>query len=105
MSQWIERPELSAYLARQRWFGQGQEEVAITRVRELEWLSDPAQGLGVRFELVTAGSLFNVPLSYRLVPREDLSYGFIGAGTLDGEVFYVYDALHDPEARGILLAG
>ncbi|MFW2513682.1 maltokinase N-terminal cap-like domain-containing protein [Demequina sp. SO4-13] len=105
MSQWIERPELSAYLARQRWFGQGQEEVAITEVRELEWLSDPSSGLGVRFELVAAGSLFNVPLSYRQTPREDLSYGFIGAGTLDGEVFYVYDALHDPEARGVLLQG
>ncbi|WP_291378304.1 phosphotransferase [Demequina sp.] len=105
MSQWIERPELSAYLARQRWFGQGTDEVAITHVRELEWLSDPGEGLGVRFELVDAGSLFNVPLSYRLHPREDLSYGFIGAGSLDGQIFYVYDALHDPEARGILLRG
>ncbi|WP_062134460.1 maltokinase N-terminal cap-like domain-containing protein [Demequina aestuarii] len=105
MSQWTERPELSAYLARQRWFGQGQVEVPITEVRELAWLSDPAEGLGVRFELVTAGSMFNVPLSYRQHPREDLSYGFVGAASLDGEVFYVYDALHDPEARGILLRG
>ena len=45
------------------------------------------------------GPLFNVPLSYRRQPREDLSYGFVGAAGLDGEVFYVYDALHDPEAR------
>jgi maltokinase len=105
MSQWIEREELSAYVARQRWFGQGKDEVAITEVRELEWLSDPAEGLGVRFELVTAGALYNVPLSYRSHPREDLSYGFIGAASLDGDVFYVYDALHDPEARGILLRG
>jgi maltokinase len=104
-SEWIERPELSAYIARQRWFGEGEGEVAITEVRELEWLSDPAHGLGVRFELVVAGSLYNVPLSYRRQPREDLSYGFIGAGTLAGEVFYVYYALHDPEARSILLRG
>ena len=105
MSEWIERPELSAYLARQRWFGEGEGEVPVTDVRELEWLSDPGEGLGVRFELVLAGSLYNVPLSYRPQPREDLSYGFIGARPLDGEVFYVYDALHDPEARGILLRG
>ncbi|MCB2414027.1 phosphotransferase [Demequina sp. TTPB684] len=105
MSQWIDRQELSSYMARQRWFGQGKDEVAITEVKELAWLSDPAQGLGVRFEIVRAGALFNVPLSYRQHPREDLSYGFIGAGSLDGEVFYVYDALHDPEARSILLAG
>ncbi len=105
MSQWTARPELSAYLARQRWFGQGKDEVAITDVRELEWLSDPADGLGVRFELVRAGALYNVPLSYRTHPREDLSYGFIGAASLDGDVFYVYDALHDPEARRILLDG
>ncbi len=105
MSEWTERTELSAYLARQRWFGEGEGEVAITEVRELEWLSNPADGLGVRFELVVAGGLYNVPLSYRKQPSEDLSYGFIGAASLDGEVFYVYDALHDPEARAILLGG
>ncbi len=105
MSEWIERPELSAYLARQRWFGESAKDVAITQVHELEWLSDPAEGLGVRFELVHAGSLYNVPLSYRRHPHEELSYGFIGAGLLEGEVFYVYDALHDPEARDILLRG
>ena len=36
MSEWTERPELSAYLARQRWFGQGEGEIAITEVRELD---------------------------------------------------------------------
>lgn len=103
MSQWIERPELAAYLARQRWFGEVEGDVVITEVRELAWLSDPADGVGVRFELVTAGSMYSVPLSYRQHPREDLSYGLVGAGTLDGAVVYVYDAMHDPEARGILL--
>lgn len=105
MSQWTERDELSAYMARQRWSGLGGEQVAITGVRELEWLSDPASGLGVRFEIVESRGLFNVPLSYRQVPREDLSYGFVGAVSLGGEVSYVYDAMHDPEARQVLLRG
>ncbi|GIG54344.1 maltokinase N-terminal cap-like domain-containing protein [Demequina activiva] len=105
MSQWMERDELAAYIARQRWSGQGGEQVAIESVHELPWLSDPASGVGVRFELVQAGALFNVPLSYRQQPREDLSYGFVGATTLDGQVLYVYDAMHDPEARALLLRG
>lgn len=105
MSQWTSRPELGAYMARQRWCAERESDIVITAVQELSWLSDPAEGLGVRFELVTTGATYGVPLSYRSQPREDLSYGFVGAGTLDGEVFYVYDAMHDPEARTILLAG
>lgn len=105
MSQWMERPELGAYLARQRWFGEGEGEVAITGVRELSWLGESTEGPRVRFELVDAGSQYSVPLSYRRQPREDLAYGFVGAGLLDGEVSYVYDAMHDPEARGILMRG
>lgn len=105
MSEWTEQSELAAYMARQRWFGEGEHEVAITEVHELEWLSDPARGFGVRFEMVVAGSLYNVPLSYRSEPREDLAHGLVGARTLDGEMFYVYDALQDPEARAVLLGG
>jgi maltokinase len=109
MSSWTHRPELAAYLARQRWFG-GSEQVAVTGVRELAWLSDPSVDPGVRFEIVSVVSgaenaVYNVPLSYRQEPREDLSYGFIGATELDGRIFYVYDALHDAEARAALLAG
>lgn len=105
MNDWVGRPELKAYLARQRWFGESESEIAITEVRALKWLSDPADGLGVRFELVVAGSMYNVPLSYRRQPREELAYGFIGTSPVNGEVFYVYDALHDQEARGILVQG
>lgn len=105
MSEWIQPPELAAFMARQRWFGEGAHEVAVTEVHQMEWLSDPADGLGVRFELVTAGSLYNVPLSYRREPREDLSHGLVGASTLGDEVFYVYDALYDPQARAIVLRG
>ncbi len=109
MSTWTERPELAAYLGRQRWFA-GSEQVTVTDVRPLAWLSEPSSDPGVRFEIVSVVSgaepgVYNVPLSYRQEPREDLSYGFIGALDLDGRIYYVYDALHDSEARGILLGG
>ncbi|MEO6533552.1 MAG: phosphotransferase [Pseudolysinimonas sp.] len=109
MSTWTERPELAAYLSRQRWFA-GAQQVAVTEVRPLEWLSDLSSNPGVRFEIVSVVSeavpgIYNVPLSYRHEPREDLSYGFIGATNLDDHTFYVYDALHDPDARAVILNG
>jgi maltokinase len=109
MSTWTERPELAAYLGRQRWFA-GSAQVTVTDVRPLAWLSEPSSEPGVRVEIVSVLSgrepgVYNVPLSYRQEPREDLSYGFIGATSLDDRTYYVYDALHDSEARGILLAG
>ena len=109
MSTWTERPELAAYLARQRWFA-GARQVTVTQVQPLAWLSDPSTDPGVRFEIVSVlrgaePGLYNVPLSYRTEPREDLSYGFIGAAPIDDRIFYVYDALHDPEARSLLLGG
>lgn len=110
MSEWIGRPELASYLARQRWFGGSAETVTVTGARALSWLRPPASGLGVRFEIVSVVSsaepgLYNVPLSYRREPRDDLAYGFIGALNIDNATYYVYDALHDAEARGVLLAG
>ena len=109
MSTWIQRPELAAYLGRQRWFARSQQ-VTVTGVRTLEWLREPSSGLGVRFEIVSVDSggeagIYNVPLSYRPEPHEELSHGFIGATILDNRTFYVYDALHDGEARGVLLSG
>ncbi|MEP6844092.1 MAG: phosphotransferase [Pseudolysinimonas sp.] len=109
MSTWTDRPELAAYMSRQRWFA-GSKQVTVTDDRPLAWLSGPSPDLGVRFEIVsvlcgTESAVYNVPLSYRHEPREDLSYGFIGATNLDGQVYYVYDALHDSEARGVLLDG
>ncbi len=109
MSTWTEQPELAAYLARQRWFA-GSQQITVTQVQALAWLSPPASNPGVRFEIVSVvcGSepaIYNVPLSYRSEPREDLSYGFIGAASVEGRIFYVYDALHDPEARAVLLSG
>ena len=106
---WTEQPELAAYLGRQRWFA-GSEQITVTQVRTLAWLVPPSADPGVRFEIVsvvTAGQpgVYNVPLSYRGEPREDLSYGFVGATTVDDRIFYVYDALHDPDARAVLLSG
>lgn len=106
---WTEQPELAAYLSRQRWFA-GSQHVAVTQVQPLAWLSDQTADPGVRFEIVSVVSgsepgIYNVPLSYRTEPRDDLSYGFVGATTLDDHIFYVYDALHDPDARAVLLAG
>lgn len=109
MTTWTDRPELAAFLARQRWFG-GSANVTVTGVRTLDWLSEPTSGLGVRVEIISVVSggeegLYNVPLAYRLEPRDDLMYGFVGATILDNRTYYVYDALHDTEARGTLLAG
>ena len=109
MSTWTERPELAAYLGRQRWFA-GSEQVTVTEVRPLAWLREPSSDPGVRFEIVSVVSgtepgVYNVPLSYRREPREDLSYGFVGAATVDDAIYYVYDALHDSEARAVLLGG
>jgi len=106
---WTEQPELAAYLSRQRWFA-GSQQVTVTQVQPLAWLSEQTADPGVRFEIVSVVSgsepgIYNVPLSYRLEPRDDLSYGFIGATTVDHRTFYVYDALHDPEARAVLLSG
>ncbi len=109
MSTWMQRPELAAYLGRQRWFARSQQ-VTVTDVRTLEWLREPSSGLGVRFEIISVDSggepgIYNVPLSYRPEPHEELSHGFIGATILDHRTFYVYDALHDGEARAVLLSG
>jgi maltokinase len=109
MSTWVERPELATYMSRQRWFA-GSQQVTVTDVCPLAWLSAPSSDPGVRFEIVsvvcgTETGVYNVPLSYRHEPREELSYGFIGATSLDDQIYYVYDALHDPEARGVLLSG
>ncbi|MBW4031233.1 MAG: phosphotransferase [Acidobacteria bacterium] len=109
MSIWTQRPELAAYLGRQRWFARSQQ-VTVTDARSLKWLRDPSSGLGVRFEIISVASgtevgIYNVPLSYRPEPHEELSHGFIGATIVDNRTFYVYDALHDGEARGVLLSG
>ena len=109
MSTWMQRPELAAYLGHQRWFARSQQ-VTVTDVRTLEWLREPSSGLGVRFEIISVDSggepgIYNVPLSYRPEPHEELSHGFIGATILDHRTFYVYDALHDGEARAVLLSG
>ncbi|WP_370615064.1 maltokinase N-terminal cap-like domain-containing protein [Mumia qirimensis] len=102
------------YLVRQRWFageGTGWE---VDRIQPLEWLSHPSTGIGVRFELVTVRGpggtqTYNVPLAYRDEPIEANAYGLVGTTSLGaGETaadLYVYDALHDPVARQVLMKG
>lgn len=109
------RREVLDYLVRQRWFageGEGWELVAIT---PRGWLQRPSTGLGVRFELVTVRGpgggtqTYNMPLAYRQEPVEANAYGLLGvyapgAGEMVDEL-YVYDALHDPDARQVLVRG
>lgn len=106
------RRSIADYLAKQRWFSGSEEpaDIEITDTRALGWLSDPLDGLGVRIELVTvrtpAGErTYNLPLSYRREPVDANAYGLIGAETWSEGDFYVYDALHDHEARLILMRG
>ena len=106
--------EVLDYLVRQRWFageGAGWELVAI---EPRGWLQRPGTGLGVRFELVTVRGpggtqTYNMPLAYRQEPVEANAYGLVGVyapapGETADELF-VYDALHDPEARQALVRG
>ncbi|WP_228552064.1 maltokinase N-terminal cap-like domain-containing protein [Mumia zhuanghuii] len=102
------------YLVRQRWFageGAGWELVAI---EPRGWLQRPGTGLGVRFELVTVRGpggtqTYNMPLAYRQEPVEANAYGLVGvyapAPGETAEELFVYDALHDPEARQALVRG
>ncbi|WP_255565889.1 aminoglycoside phosphotransferase [Mumia sp. zg.B21] len=109
-----ERKDLLDYLVRRRWFSGEGEGWELERVAPLGWLSRPATGLGVRFELVTVRGpggthTYNVPLAYRAEPVEANAYGFIGTyspglgETVDD--LFVYDALHDPEARRVIMQG
>ena len=104
-------PHLARYLARQRWFGAGEADFVVVSVQALKWLSDPLGGRGVRVELVTietaSGSrqTYNVPLSYRSAQLESISYGLVGVESWSEGEFFVYDAMHDPEARSALIAG
>ncbi|MGH1565091.1 maltokinase N-terminal cap-like domain-containing protein [Mumia sp. DW29H23] len=109
-----DRREVLDYLVRQRWFAGESDGWELERITPLGWLSRPATGLGVRFELVTVRGpggphTYNVPLAYRPEPVDANAYGFVGTyapglGETADELF-VYDAVHDPEARRVLMRG
>lgn len=93
------------YLSRQRWFAGGRE-INITRVEPLAWIREPADGFGVRLELVTVlvdgvEQTYNMPTSYRSEPFAGLEGALIEH---DGD-YFIYDALHDAHARTALLSG
>ncbi|QMW65224.1 aminoglycoside phosphotransferase [Mumia sp. ZJ1417] len=108
------RSEVLDYLVRQRWFAGEGEGWELATIEPRGWLQRPSTGLGVRFELVTVRGpggtqTYNMPLAYRHEPVEANAYGLVGAyapghGELADELF-VYDALHDSEARQVLVRG
>lgn len=93
------------YLSRQRWFAGGRE-VSISNVESLAWIREPADGFGVRLELVTVlvdgvEQTYSMPTSYRSEPFAGLEGALIEH---DGD-YFIYDALHDAHARTALLSG
>ncbi len=110
MTEPVQHPHMTDYLARQRWFSAPVGRFTVSAVQPLSWLSDPLTGLGVRIELVTVTTangrhVYNLPLAYRSEPVDSIGYGLVGMETWDEGDFYVYDAMHDPEARTVLMNG
>lgn len=93
------------YLSRQRWFAGGRD-VSISQIESRAWIREPADGFGVRLELVTVvvdgvEQTYNMPTSYRSEPFAGLEGALIEH---DGD-YFIYDALHDAHARTALLSG
>ncbi|MDO9377908.1 MAG: phosphotransferase [Nocardioidaceae bacterium] len=100
---------LTDYLQHQRWFG-ADAAATVSGVRTLEWLREPTDGFGVRIALVDVDTpdgpqLYQLPLSYRAERSESVAHGFVGVATVDAGTFHLYDAVHDADARAVLLAG
>lgn len=105
----VDRAALTAYLVRQRWFT-GHAGHAVTAVRALDWMRAPDDEMGVRIELVTVSGgardqVYNVPLVYRRKPAAHLEHALVGVAPLPDDEWLVYDALHDPAAVQVLIAG
>ncbi|MFY0406164.1 maltokinase N-terminal cap-like domain-containing protein [Solicola sp. PLA-1-18] len=100
---------LTDYLQHQRWFG-ADSAATVSGVRTLQWLQEPTDGFGVRVALVDVTTpdgpqLYQLPLSYRAERSDTIAHGFVGVATVDAGTFHLYDAVHDPDARAVLLAG
>ncbi|WP_029150194.1 maltokinase N-terminal cap-like domain-containing protein [Microbacterium indicum] len=104
----IAAADLEAYLPRTRWFAGKGREFAVATAPGLEPGSAPRPGeVELRILLVTVAyegggsETYQVPVSLHAAPSEHLAHAFIGR---DGDA-WAYDAAHDREAMGALLAG
>lgn len=101
--------QIHDYLSRQRWFGSQHAEFEIVDVEALPWLVDIADNeFGLRIALISVQQsdglvVYNLPIAYRREPDSAIGYGLIGYSPSQGDL-YIYDALHDPQARQALLA-
>ncbi|KHL19558.1 maltokinase [Mumia flava] len=106
-----ETPAMLDYLVRQRWFAGDGPGWELVDLDAYGWLDGAPEGLRVRYEIVTVDGpggrqTYNLPTAYRSEPIEANAYGLIGTSRdEDGREEFVYDALHDPQARQVLMAG
>lgn len=106
----VDTRQLEEYLARQRWYAGSSDEVSVSRIRPLDWLQQPSTGLGVRVVIATLEDThgtqhYNLPMSYRRDPTPSLEHALIGGASFDDDDYFVFDALHDPDAVKVLLNG
>ncbi len=106
----LDHRALAEYLPRQRWFTGRDEAVEVQEIHPLGWLAEPGSGLGVRVELATVSdgvstTVYNLPLAYRVELVGNLEHARIGTVVVDEVELHVYDALVDPEAIAVLMAG
>jgi maltokinase len=101
---------IGTWLPRQRWFAAkgGQDPVlASSGGLQVPHPPDPVPGAGgdveveieVRFVTASVGgsrATYQVPLTYRRVPAEDLGHALIGVIDADDVPRWVYDGPHDP---------
>jgi maltokinase len=102
--------QVQSFCAAQRWFGDKGHDVHVEALATSAWLSDPGVWPAVRIGFAfcsgppgteLAARVYQVPLSYRREPMEQLEHARVGEWDepdLDGARVWVYDALHDKQA-------
>jgi len=102
--------QVQAFCTGQRWFGEKGHDVHVESMRTSSWLSEPDAWPAVRIGFVHCSGppgsdiptrVYQVPLSYRPEPAEQLSHALVGDWSepdLGDARVWVYDALSDKEA-------
>jgi len=102
--------QVQAFCTGQRWFGEKGHDVHVESMRTSSWLSEPDTWPAVRIGFVHCSGppgsdiptrVYQVPLSYRPEPAEQLSHALVGDWSepdLGDARVWVYDALSDKEA-------